>query len=74
MGNVVKKISIIVLMSLILSACGSKYSSNGEAQYLKSRNGEKIDAPQPLTKANISNFNDLPPQNENAKVSINPPI
>ncbi len=73
MGIVVKKLSFIVLATLALSACNSRYSSNGENVYLQSRNGVKIVVPPPLTNANISNFYDLPPQNQDAHVSIAPP-
>ena len=68
-----KKLSFLVLATLALSACNSRYSSNGENLYLQSRNGVKIEVPPPLTSANISNFYNLPPQNQNAKVSIAPP-
>jgi uncharacterized lipoprotein len=69
----VKKLSFIVLVILALSACSNRYASNGENLYLQSRNGERIDVPSPLTNTNISNFYDLPPQNESAAVSIAPP-
>lgn len=69
-----KKLSFIVLAMLILSACSSRYSSGGEALYLQSKNGAKVQAPAPLTNANINNFYDLPPQNEDARVSIAPPM
>lgn len=69
-----KKLSFIILATLILAACSARYSSNGENLYMKSRNGEKIEVPPPLTKANISNFYDLPPQNQSAQVSIVPPM
>lgn len=68
-----KKLSFIVLASLALSACNSRYTSNGENVYLQSRNGVKVVVPPPLTNANISNFYDLPPQNQEARVSIAPP-
>ncbi|KTD31012.1 hypothetical protein Lmor_3119 [Legionella moravica] len=68
-----KKLSFIVLATLALSACNSRYSSNGENVYLHSHNGTKIVVPPPLTNANISNFYDLPSQNQDAQVSIAPP-
>ncbi|MCL5272071.1 MAG: hypothetical protein M1486_01915 [Gammaproteobacteria bacterium] len=68
-----KKLSFIVLASLALSACNSRYTSNGENVYLQSRNGVKVVVPPPLSNANISNFYDLPPQNQDARVSIAPP-
>jgi len=70
----VKKLGFIVLATLALSACSSRYSSNGESLYLQSRNGEKLVVPPPLTTANIGSFYDLPPQNQDARVSIVPPV
>lgn len=67
------KKGFIVLLSLILGACSSHYASNGEHIYLSSRNGPGIDVPPPLTASNISHLYDLPPQNQNAVVSIVPP-
>lgn len=69
-----KKLSCIILASLVLSACSARYSSTGEDMYLQSRNGERLEVPPPLTSANISNFYDLPPQTQNARVSIAPPV
>lgn len=74
MGNVVKKLGFVVLATLAISACSSRYASNGENLYLQSRNGEKVVVPPPLTSAYISNFYDLPPQNEDARVDIAPPV
>lgn len=68
-----KKVCFIVCAVLVLSACSGRYSSNGESLYLKSRNGEKLEVPPPLTRANISDFYNLPPQNQDARVSITPP-
>lgn len=62
----------VVIMAVILSAC-SRYASNGEHLYLGSRNGQPIIVPPPLTSGNISHLYDLPPQNQNATVSIVPP-
>ncbi|WP_045096147.1 hypothetical protein [Legionella fallonii] len=69
-----KKLGFVVLATLALSACSSRYSSNGENLYLQSRNGVQIEVPPPLTSANISHFYDLPPQNQNPQVSIAPPV
>jgi uncharacterized lipoprotein len=69
----VKKLSCVVLAALALSACSSRYSSNGESLYLQSRNGVNLDVPPPLTSANISHFYDLPLQTRDAHVSIEPP-
>lgn len=65
-----KKLSFIVLAALALTACNSRYASNGENLYLQSRNGEALVVPPPLTSANISNFYDLPQQTQDARVSI----
>jgi uncharacterized lipoprotein len=69
----VNKIGCIVVVSLFLSACSAQYTSNGEQQYLKSRNGVSLVVPPPLTSANMSHFYDLPAQNQDAQVSIEPP-
>ncbi len=58
---------------LLLTAC-SKYSTNGENLYLQSRNGAKLEIPPPLTRANINDFYNLPVQNQNAMVNIEPPV
>lgn len=63
----------MVLSVLVLPAC-SNYSSNGEALYLRSNNGQALVVPRPLTDNNISRFYDLPAQNKNAMVSIAPPL
>lgn len=69
-----KKLGFVLLATLALSACSSRYSSNGENLYLQSRNGVKLEVPPPLTSANLSSFYDLPPQNQSARVSIAPPV
>nr|WP_276559044.1 hypothetical protein [Fluoribacter dumoffii] len=63
----------IVFFALALSGC-SRYASNGENLYLGSANGPSLEVPPPLTRANISNFYDLPQQNQDARVSIEPPV
>lgn len=67
-----KKLSCVVLSVLALSAC-SRYATNGEGSYLRSKNGAKIEVPRPLTDSNISDFYDLPAQDQDARVSIAPP-
>ena len=69
-----KKVGLIVMISLLVAACSSHYASNGEQQYLKSRNGPPLLVPELMTTANISHFYDLPPQNQNARISITPPV
>jgi len=62
----------------LLTACSSfnptHYASNDRDQYLKSRNGPLPVVAPPLTTSNISDFYNLPPQTENARVSIVPPV
>jgi uncharacterized lipoprotein len=70
----VKKLGFVVFATLALSACSSRYSSNGDNLYLQSRNGVKLEVPPTLTTANINSFYDLPPQNQDAQVSIAPPV
>ncbi len=67
-----KKIAFVMSLIVLLPSC-SHYASNGEKQYLLSRNGATLVIPPPLTDNNISHFYDLPQQNQNAKVSIAPP-
>jgi uncharacterized lipoprotein len=70
----VKTVGYIIIASLFVTACSSSYyARNGEQHYLKSRNGPPLVVPKFMTTANISHFYDLPPQTENAKVSIAPP-
>lgn len=64
------KLSVMVFSVLLLSACSTEYFSNSERLYLKSHNGEKVHAPSPLTNSNISDFYDLPAQNQDARVSL----
>jgi len=69
---VVKKNVVLIISVLLLTAC-SAYTSNGEKQYLQSKNGATVVVPPPLTDSNISHFYDLPQQNQSAQVSIAPP-
>lgn len=62
-----------ILAVLSLTACTTKYASNGEQLYLYSRNGAKLIVPPPLTSSNISYFYVLPAQNQDSRVSIMPP-
>jgi uncharacterized lipoprotein len=71
--NILKKILIITLSSLFISACSSYYSSKGEENYLQAKNGPALVIPPPLTGQNISGFYNLPAQTQNPKVSIEPP-
>lgn len=67
-----KNVILLLISALLLAAC-STYTSNGEKHYLQSRNGAKLVVPPPLTDANMSHFYDLPQQSQNAQVSIVPP-
>ena len=69
-----KRIGFIVVALTILTACSAQYTSNGEQLYLKSRNGENLVVPKPLTSENLSHFYDLPSQNQDAHVSVIPPL
>ncbi|TAL62551.1 MAG: hypothetical protein EPN84_06300 [Legionella sp.] len=68
-----KKLGCVVLAGLVLSGCAGRYSSSGEQKYMQSRNGAKVQVPYPLTTDNMSNFYDLPPQNQDPRVNIAPP-
>lgn len=65
---------LLVVAMIMLGACSSRYATNGETQYLKSRNGPSLVVPSPLTKEKISGFYFLPQQsNPNPAVKITPP-
>ncbi len=61
------------MSSLLASACNMRYASNGENQYMQAQSSPSLVIPPPLNGANISHFYDLPPQTQNADVSILPP-
>lgn len=67
-----KKLSVLGAV-LLLSSCTGQYASTGEQLYLKSHNGPRLQVPPPLTRDNISDFYNLPPQTQNARVDIVPP-
>lgn len=71
--SVVKKTGFILLSVFSLASCSSHYASNAGKVYLKSRNGPDLVVSPPLTTANLGYFYNLPPQTQNAKVSIRPP-
>ena len=64
---------VLILLTLGFLASCSSYTSHGEKQYLNSRNGPKLQVPRPLTDENVNYFYNLPPQNQDARVSIVPP-
>ena len=68
------KLGLMMGLLLLLTACSAQYTSNGEQKYVQSRNGVGLVVPPSLSTANISNFYDLPPQNQDAKVSIVPSV
>jgi uncharacterized lipoprotein len=68
----VKKMSLVLISLLPLAAC-TQFASNGDRQYLHSRNGAMVVVPPPLTDTNSSHFYDLPAQNKDPVVSIIPP-
>lgn len=67
------KLFFVVLSALLLSACSSRYASNGENLYMQSRNGVLLQVPSPLTRSNLSSFYVLPQQTGNPTISIAPP-
>ncbi|MDP3704733.1 MAG: hypothetical protein Q8R24_02335 [Legionellaceae bacterium] len=73
-----KKLGFIVMAAGLLTSCSvfnpTDYASSNKEQYLKSTNGAQLVVPPPLTTSNISDFYSLPAQNQNAKVSITPPV
>mgnify|MGYP000314146805 CR=1 FL=1 len=68
-----KKVRLMMVLSVLLTGCSAQYTSNGEQQYLQSRNGVNLVVPPPLTAENISDFYNLPAQNQDARVSVAPP-
>lgn len=68
-----KKIGCIGLV-LLLTGCGSWYTSGAEKRYLKSHNGPGLVINAPLTDDNISHFYDLPEQRTDPTVANTPPL
>lgn len=68
-----KEVKLIMVLSLLLAGCATQYTSKGEQKYLRSQNGTKLVISPPLATENISDFYDLPPQNQDARVSVVPP-
>ena len=72
---VVKKLVVISALLLLVTACSSRYASNGENVYTKSQNGPFLVVPPPLFKGTISHFYDLSTQpRQDPAVSIMPPV
>jgi uncharacterized lipoprotein len=70
----VKKLVFVVFAIITLTACSSANWNNDEHSYLKNRNGALIEVPRPLTSSNLGHFYDLPPQTQDPRVSISPPV
>lgn len=74
----VKRFIVLLFIISMLSSCffwePTDYASNDKDQYLTSKNGPNLVVPQPLSSSNISDFYTLPDQNQNAKVSVEPPF
>lgn len=69
-----KKTVVVSLVALFLVSCSSKFASNGEKRYLRSKNGPGVVVQPPLTDTNISHFYDLPAQqSKHPKASVVPP-
>lgn len=68
------KVIYIVIASILVSACTTRYASNGENQYMQSKNGANLVIPPSLTSDMISHFYDLPEQSKPSSVSIVPPV
>lgn len=65
---------VVLILVVLNCACTSRYASNGEQLYLKSRNGPKLVVPAPLTQGNINHFYDLPDLTQQPLVDITPPV
>lgn len=68
-----KKIGWIFVVIGLLSSCSTRYASNAEKSYLRSKNGVELVVPPPLSSDEVSHFYDLPNQSQNPNVSIEPP-
>ena len=68
-----KNIGLMIALSLVLVGCSAQYTSNGEQQYLASKNGVNLVVPPPLNSENISHYYDLPAQNQDAKIGVEAP-
>ncbi len=73
----VKKIGLVIALVGLSTSCSvfnkTEFASSDKQQYLGSRNGAPLMVRPPLTSANISDFYNLPAQNQNARISITPP-
>lgn len=69
-----KKLSVIVIVSLGLTACASQYVTQQSNKVAQSRNGKKLVVPPPLTSERLSFYYDLPAQTQVTKISVAPPL
>jgi uncharacterized lipoprotein len=68
------KTLVWVIVVALASSCSSHFATDGEHQYLNSKNGQTLVVPAPLTNENSSHFYDLPsPTTKKTEVSIAPP-
>ncbi len=66
------KVVIILFSGLYLVGCSVPFPSNDAKAYLKSKNGPKLEVPQPMQQDEISSFYDLPNAEGNKRVNISP--
>lgn len=75
-GGMLKIIMCIVCAITFITGCSpTEYASNEPKQYLKSKNGQDLEAPPSLSSDNLSDFYRLPnqPPKVKLKVSVAPP-
>lgn len=68
-----KTVGLLISFVACLGGCSSSFDNSGEQRYLSSKNGVTLEVPAPLTTTNLGYFYNLPPQNQDARVSIKPP-
>lgn len=68
-----KKIGLLMGFIAFSTSCSTLYDTSGEQRYLSSRNGPNLVVPPPLTTTNLGYFYNLPEQNQDARIGINPP-
>jgi uncharacterized lipoprotein len=78
MRFILKNRILVLIFAYLLSGCNllptEEFSSNRQHEYLHSKNGKNLVVNQPLTSSNLSDFYQLPNQDQPAKVSIKAPI
>lgn len=69
-----RKAIFLMIFILSISISGCFQGSNGEFQYLESKNGPALTVPPPLAANNINHFYDLPTQqSKNIQMNNVPP-